>query len=60
VKSFFRYNVGRRGTGGLAALYLALAYLMAMPYFLVVSTTPASSILPRRWPCSQITTQVCR
>lgn len=41
MKSFFRYNVGRRGTGGLAALYLALAYLMAMPYFLVVVNYPS-------------------
>jgi hypothetical protein len=35
MKALVRENDGHQKAGGLAALYLALAYLIAMPYFLV-------------------------
>jgi hypothetical protein len=35
MKSFVEGNVRRQKVGGFAALYLAAAYLVAMPYFLV-------------------------
>ena len=36
MKGLVRDNAGHQRAGGLAALYLALAYLIAMPYFLIV------------------------
>ncbi len=35
MKTLVRGNAGHQRVGGLAALYLALAYLIAMPYFLI-------------------------
>jgi len=35
MKAFVRGDPGYQRAGGLAALYLALAYLIAMPYFLI-------------------------
>ena len=35
MKALVRDNDGHQKAGGLAALYLALAYLIAMPYFLI-------------------------
>jgi hypothetical protein len=35
MKGSFEANVGQQKAGGLAALYLAAAYVVAMPYFLV-------------------------
>jgi len=36
VKTIGRTIFGQQKAGGLAALYLALAYLLAMPFFLLV------------------------
>jgi hypothetical protein len=36
MKTLAEGNAGRQRMGGLAALYLALAYLIAMPYFLLM------------------------
>jgi hypothetical protein len=36
MKAFFEGNVRQQKVGGFAALYLAAAYVVAMPYFLVV------------------------
>jgi hypothetical protein len=41
MKPFARNNAGRQRTGGFAALYLAVAYLIAMPYFLAVVNYPS-------------------
>ncbi|HIH03361.1 MAG TPA: DUF4386 family protein, partial [Methanoregulaceae archaeon] len=40
MKTIARTNPARRRAGGLAALYLAAAYLLAMPFFLVVVKYP--------------------
>jgi hypothetical protein len=36
MKTLVQGNAGQQKAGGLAALYLAMAYLVAMPYFLLV------------------------
>lgn len=41
MDALVRNNVGPRKTGGFAAFYLAIAYLVAMPYFLVVVNYPS-------------------
>jgi hypothetical protein len=41
MKTIVQDNVGQQKVGGLAALYLALAYLIAMPYFLLVVDYPS-------------------
>jgi MFS family permease len=41
VKAIGRTTTGQQKAGGLAALYLAAAYLLAMPFFLVVVDYPS-------------------
>jgi hypothetical protein len=41
MKTLVQGNVGQQKAGGLAALYLATAYLIAMPYFLLVVDYPS-------------------
>lgn len=41
MKPFARKDAGQQRTGGFAALYLAVAYLIAMPYFLAVVNYPS-------------------
>lgn len=41
MKTLVRGNAGGQKAGGLAALYLAMAYLIAMPYFLIVVNYPS-------------------
>ncbi len=41
MKTLSQGTSGQQKAGGLAALYLALAYLVAMPYFLVVVNYPS-------------------
>lgn len=41
MKSLVHGTTGQQKAGGLAALYLALAYLVAMPYFLIVVNYPS-------------------
>ena len=43
-------GVRRQKVGGVAALYLAAAYLVAMPFFLLFVKYPESWTPPRRWP----------
>jgi hypothetical protein len=50
----------RQRVGGLAALYLAAAYVAAMPYFLVFVKSKSVVDPPTRWPCSWATTTACR
>ena len=39
-------------SGGFAALYLAVAYLIGIVLFLVVLDYPSMTDRPKRWPCS--------
>lgn len=43
MKTVDRTSPGQRRAGGLAALYLAAAYLLAMPFFLVVVDYPGAT-----------------
>ena len=45
--------------GGVAAVYLAAAYLVAMPYFLIVVDYPSLTTPPRRWPPWSSTGAAC-
>jgi hypothetical protein len=55
MKALVRGNARHQRAGGLAALYLALAYLIAMPYFLIAVDYLSGPTPPRRSLCLQST-----
>jgi hypothetical protein len=60
MNASFGGSVRQQRVGGLAALYLAAAYVAAMPYFLVFVKSKSVVDPPTRWPCSWATTTACR
>lgn len=48
MKTAIRDGAGQQKAGGVAALYLALAYLAAMPYFLLVVDYPGATTAAER------------